>query len=258
MRFFERTHTFPYDWETCTSAWWTKYPNPEQPHVKEVDTLCREVDQNAGRLRVRRLFYLEYDLPSWVRMMYKRNMEGYAVEDVECDVRNRVLVAKGSNYTFSSFFRMQETITYQRHPDNPEWTLYRQRMNFTVSGLGVLCGRLEQAARDSSAQKAHNGVTVMNNLIERLHLTNWKADFDCWRQEVSKMTDDALEKGRITAAEAAERLRRFQSEAKGRIQRVESSFINRVARAAVHCDAGEAGGTSTDTVPSGSGDTPAV
>ncbi|EER12999.1 hypothetical protein, conserved [Perkinsus marinus ATCC 50983] len=245
MRFFERTHTFPYDWETCTSAWWTKYPNPDQPHVKQVDTLCREVDRDSGKLRVRRLFYLEHDLPSWVRMMYKRNMEGYAVEDVECDVRNKKLVAKGSNYTFSSFFRMQETITYEQHPENPEWTLYRQRMNFSVSGLGVLCGRLEQAARDSSAQKAHNGVTVMNKLIERLHLTDWKADLDSWRQEVSKMTDDALEKGRITAAEATERLRRFQSEAKGRIQRAESSFINRVARAAVHCEAN--GGNALDS-----------
>merc|ERR1712154_440213 len=99
--------------------------------------------RDSGVLSVRRLFFLEFGLPYWVQKMFKTKMEGYAVEDVTCDIRNRKLVATGGNHTFSSFFKMEETISYEQHPECPHWTLYTQRMAFTVTGLGVLCGKLE-------------------------------------------------------------------------------------------------------------------
>lgn len=29
-----------------TSAWWAKYPNPDQPHVKRLDTVYRNIDKD--------------------------------------------------------------------------------------------------------------------------------------------------------------------------------------------------------------------
>lgn len=64
------------DWETVTSAFWVKYLSPDAPHVKHVDTLNREVDDERGLLRVKRLFSVEYSMPSWAQRVFFKNLQG--------------------------------------------------------------------------------------------------------------------------------------------------------------------------------------
>ena len=188
MRFFERTHVYREDWETVTSAWWVKYPNPEASHVKEIHTVAR--DMSSDRFRMKRLFYLEYGLPSWIQKIFKIKMEGWALEDVECSRESRVLTAKGRNVTFSSFFQMEEEIKYTEHPENPRWTQFNQRMQFKVLGFGLLGGKLETAARDNAEIKSSNGLAVMEGVISRVKASG-QARADQWALDANRKVENA-------------------------------------------------------------------
>ena len=174
------------DWETVTSAWWVKYPNPEASHVKEIHTVAR--DMTSDRFAMRRLFYLEYGLPSWIQKIFKIKMEGWALEDVECSRGDRRLTAKGRNVTFSSFFQMEEEIQYSQHPENPRWTLFHQRMQFKVLGFGLLGSKLETAARDNAELKSTNGLAVMEGVIAKIKKTSAANQ---WAQDANKQIENA-------------------------------------------------------------------
>ena len=166
MRFFERTHIYKEDWDTVTTAWWRKYPNPAASHVKEIDTYHREMSE--GKFHTKRLFYLEYGLPAWIQKVFRIKMEGWATEEVECSRQDNVLIARGRNITFSSFFQMEEKIKYEQHPDNADWTIFSQRIDFHVLGWGLLGSKLETAARDNAELKANSGLAVMESVIQRI------------------------------------------------------------------------------------------
>ena len=169
MKFFEKVHTYEYDWETATAAWWDKYPNTDQPHVRHWDTLKKEL--NGSQLKVNRLFWIEYGLPKWVHTFFRTNsMDGYGVENVVCDVSKKSLVMRGRNYTFRNLIEIEETCTYKEHPENPQWTQFIHRSEFKVGKLGLLNSKLETSARDSAMSKSKIGVDVMEGLIAKLHL----------------------------------------------------------------------------------------
>lgn len=48
---------------------------------------------------------------------------------------------RSCNYTFASFFRVEESCEYSPHPDNPQHTLYKQTATYKVSGLGLPVNR---------------------------------------------------------------------------------------------------------------------
>lgn len=190
MKFFEKSHTYEYDWETATSAWWDKYPNPDQPHVKHWDTLHKVVDKDSGKLIIHRLFWIEYGLPKWTKTFFRTNsMDGYGLERIVCDVKKKELVMHGRNYTFRNLIEIEETCTYRQHSENPNWTEFIHRSEFRVGKLGMLSGKLEESARDSAFGKSNVGVDVMERMIQRLHLSEWK-------QNVEDMGREQIEKGR--------------------------------------------------------------
>jgi hypothetical protein len=194
MKFFEKVHSYEYDWETATAAWWDKYPNPEQPHVRHWDTIRRKIDHSSGVLSVDRLFWIEYGLPKWVHTLFRTpSMDGYGTEHVVCDVNNRVLTMHGRNYTFRNMIEIEETCTYKQHPDNPNWTQFIHRSEFRVGRLGYLSSKLEESARDSAFGKSNVGVDVMERLIERLHLSEWKSKADQWRKQLDEMGHSQIE-----------------------------------------------------------------
>lgn len=193
MKFFEKSHTYEYDWETATAAWWDKYPNPEQPHVRHWDTLFKKID-DGGKLEVRRLFWIEYGLPKWVHTIFRTSsMDGYGTERVVCDVNKKTLVMHGRNYTFRNLIEIEETCTYRQHPENPNWTQFVHRGEFRVGKLGLLNSKLEESARDSAMGKSKVGVDVMDNLIEKLHVSAWRESADQWRRNIEEMGKEAFD-----------------------------------------------------------------
>ncbi|KAF4703041.1 Slowmo, partial [Perkinsus olseni] len=232
MKFFERRHVFPHDWETCTSAWWAKYPNPDQPHVKRIHTIYRNIDKENQVLQVRRIFALDYQIPDLVQKLLPK-MQGYAMEDTTVDLRNKKLTAVGHNCSFSRFQK----------------TIYTQRMSYSISGLGAVFGRrLEKAATDFSAKKAQAGEAVMSKRIDSLAATDWRNDTSSWKQNVIArlgiadqdrtavglcivaMLNLAVLQGRLTAVQASEQLRAAQT----RLMRSvgDGQIVSRIGRTA--------------------------
>ncbi|CEL96759.1 unnamed protein product [Vitrella brassicaformis CCMP3155] len=169
MTTYVKEHTFEHDWGTVTSAHWRKYPNSLQPHVVQVDTVNREIDPDNMRFRTRRLLSLKYRIPSWVQMLFGFKLEGLAVEEADCDLLNGTLVLRSHNHTFRSLFRCDETCTYRVHPDNPQWTLYRQEACYHVMGFGKTLGkRLEKMAIQSAGEKSDRGIEVVSALAQQI------------------------------------------------------------------------------------------
>jgi PRELI-like family len=190
MRFFERSHVYREDWETVTSAWWVKYPNPAASHVKEIHTVTRDL-KSSDRFAMRRVFYLEYGMPAWMQKMFKITMEGWATEDVECSRTEKCLVAKGRNITFSSFFQFEEEIKYSQHPENPNWTLFNQRMQFRVLGFGILGHKLESAARDNAEMKSTHGISLMDSVIAKIKASEYGVLADQWKSGATQKAETA-------------------------------------------------------------------
>jgi len=127
-------------------------------------------------------------------------MDGYGTERVTCDVNKRELIMRGRNYTFRNLIEIEETCTYREHPVNPEWTEFVHRAEFRVGRkFGLLSGRLEESARDSAFGKSNIGVDVMEKLIAKLHVSDWKERADQWKKSLEEMkakeVDPVVEKG---------------------------------------------------------------
>ena len=192
MKFFERSHIYNSDFDTVTSAWFVKYPNPETQHVKEIHTYERRMEPNQFCLK--RLFYLEYGIPSWIQKMMRKRMEGYATEEVTCTLEPvKMLRAVGRNMTFSSFFQMEEVIEYQPDPASPDTrTKFTQKMHFRVMGFGPMGAKLETAARDSAEKKSGQGLQVMEKVIDNLRKSDWRSKAQEWSAEMHRMAEGVI------------------------------------------------------------------
>lgn len=175
MRLFQKEHVFHNDWGTITSAFWVKYPNELQPHVLRVDTLDLQIDEEKQQFTCRRLLSLKYQCPRWVQKFFGASPVGFAVEEATCSLRDRKLTLKSCNYTFASFFRVEEACEYTPHPENPQHTLYKQTATYKVSGLGLPVNRaVENAAVAQAAEKSLLGVSVVERLGTFLAEQQWR------------------------------------------------------------------------------------
>lgn len=66
-----------------------------------------------------------------------------------------VVLFRSYNYTFSSFFRVDEECTYTAHPDDPSKTLYTQTATYKVFGLGTPINKaLEGVSKPTSSSSS--------------------------------------------------------------------------------------------------------
>ncbi|CBZ50382.1 putative MSF1-like conserved region domain-containing protein [Neospora caninum Liverpool] len=179
MRLFEKTFVFDSDWETVTSAFWTKYPNELQPHVLRVDTLDVDIDPEKQEFATRRLHSLKYCVPRWMECFFGGSSPvGFGLEEAYCSLPDKTLHLKSRNYTFASFFRVDEECTYTPHPTDPSRTLYKQTATYKVFGLGAAINRaLERAAVRSAEEKSSVGFSVVQSRASSLEEQGW------WRRQ---------------------------------------------------------------------------
>jgi hypothetical protein len=185
MRLLSKEHVYPNDWETVTSAWWVKYPNPAQPQVKSCNTVAREIDQEAQTFHVRRIHELKWNIP-WIaqKLVQQSSVEALAVEDINCDYRAKRLVIEGRNHSLSRFLGFEEKCMYEPHPTNPDWTVYTQSTSFRLSGFGDTISRIIEK---SQASASNAGIGVMDGIIKRLEDSDWKAKTHLWESELKSM-----------------------------------------------------------------------
>ncbi|EEA04979.1 MSF1-like conserved region family protein [Cryptosporidium muris RN66] len=167
-----KSHTYHHNWETVTLAFWNKYPNDLQPHVRRVDVLNININETMRCMFMKRLHSLKYNVPGWIERLIGCTAQGYAVEESFCDLDSKVLKIKGVNHTFNQFFRLEEECRYEIHPENSEWTLYTQEYKFIVEGFGKEGNSIRRYIEKLAAQIVHeksiNGLSAMNEKIKSI------------------------------------------------------------------------------------------
>ncbi|EAA22198.1 hypothetical protein [Plasmodium yoelii yoelii] len=63
MKNFEQEHMYHYDWGTVTAAYWNKYPNLVQNHIKGIDVIDRKIDIDNQTMKLKRIVHLQYFIP---------------------------------------------------------------------------------------------------------------------------------------------------------------------------------------------------
>jgi hypothetical protein len=74
-----------------------------------------------GILKARRLFNVEYNVPCWVTNMLGGPPQGLTADEITCNQREKSLIARAINCTYSRVFRVTEVVEYKQHPENPAW-----------------------------------------------------------------------------------------------------------------------------------------
>jgi hypothetical protein len=166
VQFFSNQHTYKHPWDRVTSAFWLKYPNPHYPHVMEVDCFHRHIDSDTGALVSRRLISASSHVPSWMQMLSVPDRV-IVVEESRVDPQTQSLELKSRNLTGSQVLTVEETCTYSRHPDNPDWTLYKQQAKIT-SFAPMFQKRLEQHCLSNMSAQAQKGLNVMEGLCDQI------------------------------------------------------------------------------------------
>jgi hypothetical protein len=185
MKLLSKEHVYKNDWETVTAAWWVKYPNADQPHVVAFNTVQRSIDSEAKSFNVQRIFELDWRLP-WVaaKVFGSKSLQGFAVEDITCSYAEKRLEIQGRNHSLSKFLSFEEVCTYERHPENPQWTLFRQSSKFRITGVGEWLSRCIEKVQSSSSSA---GIGVMERVIKKLEDTDWKAKAYLWDAELKAL-----------------------------------------------------------------------
>jgi len=162
VKFFEQSYAIRHPWRVATSAFWRKYPNPLCPHVVAVDAFARSLCPTTNRLTINRVHCVSSNVPSWVPAAKMQ----YAVEETVVDPKAESMVIKSRNVTGASMLLVEETCTYSAHPENKQWTEYKQTAQIT-SWLPLISAKLEGYTVDSMLHKSKEGVKAVELLCDR-------------------------------------------------------------------------------------------
>lgn len=78
------------------------------------------------------------------------------------------------NVTLQKFVEVEERCSYSPHPENPEWTLFRQETNVTCAALPALASmaeKIEQKCAESIQQNSATGRQVVEQVCRFLERT---------------------------------------------------------------------------------------
>eukprot|EP00455_Lapot_gusevi_P002092 TRINITY_DN1080_c0_g1_i2.p1 TRINITY_DN1080_c0_g1~~TRINITY_DN1080_c0_g1_i2.p1 ORF type:complete len:188 (-),score=43.13 TRINITY_DN1080_c0_g1_i2:239-802(-) len=166
VKFFENLNTYKYPWATVTSAFWAKYPNPMAAHVQELDCYHRELDAKSGNLLSKRLITCASAIPGWMsRLGFPSVM--YAQEESIVNARDKKLLLRTTNITGSGLLLVEETCSYEVHPENEDWTLYKQEAKITALAP-MFCDAIERHSLQNMTSQAKRGLDAMELIINKL------------------------------------------------------------------------------------------
>uniref|UniRef100_A0A1B6C3K4 PRELI/MSF1 domain-containing protein n=1 Tax=Clastoptera arizonana TaxID=38151 RepID=A0A1B6C3K4_9HEMI len=165
MKIWTSEHTFNHPWETVAKAAWRKYPNPINPAVIGTDVVERKVVD--GVLLTHRLVSSKWGFPTWVQKLVGSPSVCYASEWSQVDPNVRQMELKTRNLTFGSFIAVDETLSYQPHPEDVSKTLLRQEAVVTVRGV-PLQNSLEDLLTNTIKTNAGKGRLAIEWVIDKI------------------------------------------------------------------------------------------
>lgn len=161
---------FEYSWDQVSTAHWRKYPNEKADHVVAVDTLRREYDPSTGILRVERLITCRQAAPRWIVRLVGGTEDSYVREVSEVSLRDKSLILRSTNLTFSNIMSVQETVKYLPDTTQAARTLFQQDAKITAYGaLSRLAnGMMEDFTFDRFRQNASRGRAGFESVLEKV------------------------------------------------------------------------------------------
>ncbi len=138
-------YTYQADWSKVTTAFLNKYPNGQQPHVIEVDTISRQLTKE-GHLQLRRLLRTKYLF-----------LDYYYIEDIYINPNDKecLITTKPLHYQNLSI------IEKCRYKGNKETTEYTQSIRLEHS---ILKNKIIQQYKEMSKK----GIEVIENKIREI------------------------------------------------------------------------------------------
>ncbi|CAD2099372.1 MSF1-like protein, putative [Plasmodium vinckei] len=167
MKNFEQEHMYHYDWGTVTAAYWNKYPNLVQNHIKGIDVIDRKIDIDSQTMKLKRIVHLQYFVPKIFRNLFNIDGRGIAVEDIKVNLKKKKLTIKTVNYTLSPFVNSVEKCTYFQKDGYDNNTFYKQSTQINITGLGYMKNLIENTILNVIKEKSKQGIEIMDEVIKR-------------------------------------------------------------------------------------------
>ncbi|CAM6007535.1 unnamed protein product [Sphagnum compactum] len=177
VRGFVQEHVYKHPWERVTAANWRKYTDTEHKsllsHVVEVDTIERTLDKSRGELHSTRAITVNAPGPWWLQRLMGDTV-CHCLEQSTVNAGTRTMEMVTRNMTLKDFVEVEEKCWYKPHPENPEWTVFRQETNITcatLSALASMAEKIEQKCAERFQQNSAHGRDVMEKVCSFLERT---------------------------------------------------------------------------------------
>lgn len=174
--YYKNKHTFDYDFETVSLAYFNRYPNPYSTHVKSIDTIEVFVD-DLGRLHQVKLIKKSGRLPQFIKPFLGKITTSWIVENTIVDPKTKELTTYNCNLDHRKIIRVEEFNAYKydfkKGITNSSVTVkfssgFSHRLGF---GLGIK-DRIENWSKNKfsdNLMRSREGLKiVMDSVKERL------------------------------------------------------------------------------------------
>ena len=113
--YWSTEHQFDYGWDTVTSFYWSRYPNPNSSHVFSEDMIESGID-STGNLRTKRLIIKTNKLPWWGKHLFSARKVALIEESI-VDPKTKTMTTYTRNIGLRMFMGTTEKNVYTI--DNP-------------------------------------------------------------------------------------------------------------------------------------------
>ncbi|VWU52464.1 MSF1-like protein, putative [Hepatocystis sp. ex Piliocolobus tephrosceles] len=168
MKIFEQDHIYHHDWETVTSAFFNKYPNHVQTHVKNIDVIDRNINIDDKTMKLKRIMQTQFNIPYAIKNFFNIDDRGIIIEDINVNLKKKKLTLTSINHTLSPYIKSVETCIYYQNGDNEHQTCYKQSMSLNISGFGFMRKFIEKTLLNNITEKSKVGINIMNDTIKRV------------------------------------------------------------------------------------------
>uniref|UniRef100_A0A7E4W6J1 PRELI/MSF1 domain-containing protein n=1 Tax=Panagrellus redivivus TaxID=6233 RepID=A0A7E4W6J1_PANRE len=167
MRIWTSEHIFDHPWDTVVNAAYRKYPNPINGAVKGMDVVVQDVSD--GVLRSERLLQSHFHIPGWVTKLTGFSGTQYSHEVSTIDPVHRHMTLTTRNLNAASFLRVNEKLTYEPDPSDPQRTVLKQEATVSVNlpAFTDYCEKAFLTTYQTNALKGRSGVEWVIDNIKR-------------------------------------------------------------------------------------------
>lgn len=170
---FYGNYTFPYRWDTVSSCFWVKYPNPFSKHVLSEDVFDRFVTK-SNVLVTKKLLVKErtFHVPKWVEKAVTFN-DVFVLEESHCDRENKTLTSYTKNISSTKLMTVVEKCVYTQDPNDPSKTLCTKQAHIYSPLLFGAGSAIEQFAVKRFKKNADKASLGLNWILEKFKVKSY-------------------------------------------------------------------------------------